>query len=111
MLAAVERKRRELSILRLLGLPGRGLVGFPLMQALLTAGFGVMVASLAYLLTSALLNQRFADQMQVGETVCRLTVGQGGIAAVTTVLILLCAAGAGGWRAARIEPAEGLRDV
>lgn len=111
MLAAVERKRRELSILRLLGLPGRGLMGFPLIQALLTAGFGVMAASLAYLLTSTLINQRFADQVQAGETVCRLTVGQGGIAAATTVLILLFAAGAGGWRAARIEPAEGLRDV
>ena len=40
VLAAIERKRRELSILRLLGLPGRGLVWFPLLQALLTAGFG-----------------------------------------------------------------------
>ena len=111
VLAAVERKRRELSILRLLGLPGRGLVGFPLIQALFTAGFGVTVAGIAYLLASVAINQRFADQVQAGEAVCRLTVGQGGIAAVATLLIMLLAASAGGWRAARIEPAEGLRDV
>ena len=111
VLAAVERKRRELSILRLLGLPGRGLVGFPLMQALFTASFGVIIAGIAYLLAHAVINQRFADQVQAGETVCRLTVGQGGAAAVTTVLTMLLAASAGGWRATRIEPAEGLRDV
>lgn len=111
VLAAVERKRRELSILRLLGLPGRGLVGFPLMQALFTASFGVIIAGIAYLLAHAVINQRFADQVQAGETVCRLTVGQGGAAAVATVLTMLLAASAGGWRAARIEPAEGLRDV
>lgn len=110
VLAAVERKRRELSILRLLGLPGRGLVGFPLIQALLTAGFGVIAAGFAYLLASAAINQRFADQMEAGETVCRLTVEQGGGAAAATVLIMLLAASAGGWRASRIEPAEGLRD-
>ena len=111
VLAAVERKRRELSILRLLGLPGRGLIGFPLMQALFTAGFGVMLAGIAYLLTSLVINQRFADQAQAGETVCRLTIEQAGIAAAATLLIMLLAASAGGWRAARIEPAEGLRDV
>jgi len=111
VLAAVERKRRELSILRLLGLPGRGLVGFPLMQALFTASFGVIIAGIAYLLAHAVINQRFADQVQAGETVCRLTVGQGAAAATATVLTMLLAASAGGWRAARIEPAEGLRDV
>lgn len=111
VLAAVERKRRELSILRLLGLPGRGLVLFPLLQALLTAGLGVMAAGLAYLLAGAVINQRFADQVQAGETVCRLTAWHGLSAAATTVFVMLLAASAGGWRASRIEPAEGLRDV
>lgn len=111
MLAAVERKRRELSLLRLLGLPGRGLVGFPLIQGLLTASFGLVAAGLAWWLTSTVINQRFADQMRPGESVCRLTVGQGGWVAAVTVLMMLLAAGAGGWRAARIEPAEGLRDA
>ena len=81
------------------------------MQALFTASFGVIIAGIAYLLAHAVINQRFADQVQAGETVCRLTVGQGGVAAVATVLTMLLAASAGGWRAARIEPAEGLRDV
>lgn len=111
VLAAIERKRRELSILRLLGLPGRGLVLFPLVQALLTAGFGLAMAGLAYVLAGAVINERFADQVQAGEAVCRLTVWHGLAVAVATPFIMVLAASVGGWRASRIEPAEGLRDV
>ncbi|HRD48479.1 MAG: ABC transporter permease [Candidatus Competibacter sp.] len=110
VLAAIERKRRELSILRLLGLPGRGLVWFPLLQALLTAGFGLILAGLAYTLAGATINHWFADQVEPGEMVCRLRIEHGLYAAAATVLIMLLAASVGGWRAARIEPAEGLRD-
>lgn len=110
VLAAIERKRRELSILRLLGLPGRGLVWFPLLQALLTAGFGLALAGLAYTLASATINHWFADQVLPGEMVCRLRIEHGLYTAAATLLIMLLAASVGGWRAARIEPAEGLRD-
>ncbi len=111
VLAAIERKRRELSILRLLGLPGRGLMWFPLVQALLTAGLGLITAGLAYAVASATVNHWFADQVQAGEAVCRLQIAHGLYAAIATTIIMLFAASIGGWRAARIEPAEGLRDV
>ena len=110
VLATMERKRREFSILRLLGLPGRGLLWFPLLQALLTTGLGLMVAGLAYALASATINHWFADQVEAGEAVCRLQVEHGGYAVAATLLIMLLAARIGGWRASQIEPAEGLRD-
>ncbi|MDG4561881.1 MAG: ABC transporter permease [Candidatus Competibacter sp.] len=110
VLAAVERKRRDLSILRLLGLPGRGLILFPLIQALLTAAFGIIVAWLAYILASITINHQFADQVQAGEAVCQLAVWHWLCAATATAIIMLLAASVGGWRASLIEPAEGLRD-
>ena len=111
VLAAVERKRRELSILRLLGLPRGGLLLFPLVQALYNALLGIGLALCAYLVATTVINQRFAAQVAAGEQVCRLTLGHGLAAAAATVLVMLLAASVGGWRAAQIEPAEGIRDV
>ncbi|MDR0828130.1 MAG: ABC transporter permease, partial [Desulfovibrio sp.] len=48
-LAGVRRKSRSLGIMRLLGFPGTGILLFPLVQTLLTAFLGAVLASLLYL--------------------------------------------------------------
>lgn len=108
-LATVERKRRELSLLRLLGLPTRGLLLFPLAQAACTAGFGLLLAFALYFGASVGLNLLFATD--AGEQLCRLLPQHAAIAVVATLSAVALAALIGGLRATRIEPSEGWREV
>lgn len=108
-LATVERKRRELSLLRLLGLPTRGLLLFPLAQALYTAGFGLLLAFALYFGASVGLNLLFATD--TGERLCRLLPQHASIAVAATLAAVALAALIGGLRATRIEPSEGWREV
>ncbi len=108
-LAAVERKRRALAVLRLLGFPTAALVGFVMLLALFSAVFGLFLAGLLYAATAGALNHLFDNQS--GEFVCRLLPSHYLTALLTTLLCSVLAAASGGWRAARIEAAEGLRDV
>jgi putative ABC transport system permease protein len=111
LLANVERKRRELSIVRLIGFPTPSLILFPVAQAILIAVAGALAALAAYLPVATALNTWFAGSLEAGESICRLLPLHVAVALVGT---LVCAAAAAAWaglRAARIEPAEGLRDV
>jgi putative ABC transport system permease protein len=111
LLANVERKRRELSIVRLIGFPTASLVLFPVAQAVLVAVLGAAAALAVYLPVAGALNSWFAASLQPGESICRLLPHHVAIALGATLLGAACSAAWAGWRAARIEPAEGLRDV
>ena len=111
LLANVERKRRELSIVRLIGFPTRSLVLFPVAQAALVAVLGAVAAVLVYLPVALALNGWFETSLQPGESICRLLPSHVAVALAATLLGSAVAAAWAGWRAARIEPAEGLRDV
>ncbi len=111
LLANVERKRRELSIVRLIGFSTGSLVLFPVAQALLVAGLGAASAFAVFFPVASALNGWFADSLEPGELICRLRPTHVALALATTLLGSAIAAAWAGWRAARIEPAEGLRDV
>lgn len=107
----VERKRRALSLLRLLGLPAWGLAAFPMLQAAVIASAGFLLAMLLYFLAAWAINALFADGLVPGERLAALPVGHVLSGALVTLLVALLAAGYAALRARRIEPAEGLRDV
>lgn len=111
LLASVERKRRELSIIRLVGFPTASLVMFPVAQALMVGVLGALAALTVYFPVSLALNGWFADSLRPGESICRLLPVHVSVALVATLLGSAAAAAWAGLRAARIEPAEGLRDV
>ena len=95
-LAAVERKRRALAVLRLLGFPTAALVGFVMLLALFSAVFGLFLAGLLYAATAGALNHLFDNQS--GEFVCRLLPSHYLTALLATLLCSVLAA-SGGWRA------------
>jgi putative ABC transport system permease protein len=72
--ASIERKRRELGVLRLVGLSGSHLVRFPVYQSLLFVAASYGLASACALGISSAINQLFRDHLQVGESFCRLPV-------------------------------------
>ena len=107
----VERKRRALSILRLLGLPAWGLAAFPMLQAAVIAMVGFLLALGLYFLAAWAINALFAEGLVPGERLAALPGGHVLLGALVTLLVALLAAGYAAWRARGIEPAEGLRDV
>jgi len=108
--ANVDRKRREIALLRLVGLRTGPLVAFPATQAALVALGGVLVSVAAYAVVAAVFNRVFAAQLGRDEFVCVLRPRDGAIAAGLTVLCAFLASVAGGFRAVRIDPAEHLRE-
>jgi putative ABC transport system permease protein len=110
--ANVERKRRDLSLLRLIGLTGRGLTLFPTVQAAAIALAGVLLASVVAVTVGEAVNRAaFTAAEAEGRAVCAITPGHLLIAAAVTLAGAILAAAFAGRRASRIEPAEGLRDV
>lgn len=107
--ANVDRKRREIALLRLVGLGTGPVIGFPVVQAVLVALAGISLSTLLYLGVAAAFNAAFVTQLGRDEFVCRLSFRDGAAAAALTVLFAAAAAMVGGYRAAKIDPAEGLR--
>lgn len=107
----VERKRRSLSVLRLVGFTPLGVTLFQMSQAAVTAVLGAALSIALYEVAQAVINTRFAPTLLAGEVVCRLLPVHFVIAALITMASAQLAATAAGIKAAFIEPAEGLRDV
>jgi putative ABC transport system permease protein len=111
--ANVERKQRDLSLLRLIGLSRRDLVVFPLIQALIIAGAGAALASLLALIVAGLVNRLpLAGANAAGaRAICVIEAQHLLLAFLVSLLGAALSAAFAGYRAARIEPAEGLRDA
>lgn len=110
LFASVERKRRALSILRLVGLPRLRLTAFPLYQSqmLALAGFGLALA--AYAGIALAINLAFRSQLQDGESFCRLAPGSVLAAAASALLLAFGAAILAAIRVSSADPAEALRE-
>ncbi len=109
--ANVDRKRKQLSVLRLVGFRTSDIVWFPMVQALYTAVLGWVLAVSIYYLTAWVINNMMAGQVEAGQLVCRLLPVHYAIALGLTCSAAVLAAGLAGMRSARIEPSEGLREI
>lgn len=108
---AVERKRRDLATLRLLGFRRRATIAFPMVQAGAIAVLGVALALAAFAAVAAIINAQFAASLGAGETACRLLPLHVLFAAGATLVCAVAASGLAGARVARIEPSDGLREL
>lgn len=108
--ANVDRKRKEFSVLRLTGFRTRGIVWFPILQAMLTGLMGWLLAAIAFVIVQAGLNALFIDNIGAGQSVCRLLPQHFLVALAATLAAASLAAALGGMRLARLEPSLALRE-
>ncbi len=108
--ANIDRKRREFSVLRLTGFRTRGIVWFPVLQAMLTGLLGWLIAAVAFFAVQWGLNSLFADNIGGGQAVCRLLPVHFLIALGMTLVFASVAAMLGGIRLAQLEPSLALRE-
>ena len=105
--AGVERKIRELSLLRLVGFRRGDLVLFTLAQAGLTGAAGALLAAGTALAIQAGLN-RFWPVAEAGGALSAIALPHLLVAIAGTIAAAALAAAFAGARASRIRPAEGL---
>jgi len=106
----VERKRRDLALLRLFGFPNATVGLMPLVQSGVIAALAFALAALAYLAGAAAFNRSLGYNLAGAGYVCRLEPAHLAGAAAATLLVALLAGLAAGYRASRIDPAECLRE-
>lgn len=111
--ANVERKQRDLSLLRLIGLSRGDLVVFPLIQALIIAAAGAALASLLAMAVSGIVNRLPLANANAASAhaICVIESEHLVMAFLVSLLGAALSATFAGYRAAGIEPAEGLRDA
>lgn len=111
VMANVNRKRRHLGVVRLIGFSTRNIVWFPVVQAAATAILGAMVAFLLYGTTELTINNVFARYLAEGEYVCRMGLFHYLSAFFLTLVLAVLASAFAGARSAKIEPSKVIRDV
>jgi putative ABC transport system permease protein len=110
--ANVERKQAELSLLRLIGFLRRNLVLLPVLQGAFIAACGALVAALVALGGAALLNDlSLLGVRGDGRPLCVIEPWHLAVSLVASITGAMVAAAFAANRAARVSPAEGLRDV
>ncbi len=109
LIANVDRKRQHLAMLRLMGFTGFSVALYPVIQSLLIATFGFLLALTAYLFGAQAFDQELGSFMQQSGFICRLSHQQLLTAYLFTHLIVFATAIIGGIRAIQIEPAETFR--
>jgi putative ABC transport system permease protein len=116
--ASVERKKRELSVLRLIGLSGATLFRFPIYQGVLIGSGGFAISLILFSIFAELINNWFRPYvdrllgfpMEEGISFCYFPVLHMFVALGGTVIISAFAAMVAAMRVSKIDPAEALRD-
>lgn len=107
----VERKRKDLALLRLLGYRREGVVLIPVVQAVAITTAAFTLALLAYTIGAHIFNQQLGENLADSQFVCRLYPSDVLTAAGITLAIALTASLVGGYRASKVDPAECLREI
>ena len=108
--AAVERRRRDLGVLRLLGFARRHVFFFPVAQGFIIAVLGLAAGFGGYAALAGAINRAFAMDLAPGEAFCILPGAYVPLFCLSTVALAGLASLVAAWRATCIDPAEVIRE-
>ena len=107
--SSVERKSKELSILRLIGLSASMIFRFPIYQGIVIATSGVTIAFLFFTIMSTVINRLFETHLQSGESFCTLTGTHVMMVFSSAILLAVVASVIAAYQATKMDPAEAMR--
>jgi putative ABC transport system permease protein len=110
-LANIDRKRKDLALLRLLGFQRSAAGAFVMVQAALLTCLAFALGYGAYLIGSSVFNTALGANLANDGFVCKLEAIHILLAFASALLIAIFVAAVGGFRAIHIQPAESLRDL
>ena len=106
----VARKRLVLAGIALLGVPGRQLALFPVVQALITAALGLVLSFALYALAGRGAQAVFGQGLPGGAPLAVISPAQAAAISAVVLVLVLAAAAAAAWSAQRLDPATVLRE-
>lgn len=106
----VARKRLVLAGIALLGVPGRQLALFPVVQALITAALGLVLSFALYALAGKGAQAVFGQGLPGGAPLAVISPMQAIAISAAVLVLVLVAAVAAAWSAQRLDPASVLRE-
>ena len=109
--ANIDRKRRHLAVLRLLGFSSPAVSAYVVLQALVLSLVGYLGGLGSYYLGSLLFDRLLVSSQATGAYICHITVWHGLVALLLAFLVAGLVALIGALRAIRIQPAESLREL
>lgn len=110
-IANVDRKRKHIAVLRLLGFTGPAVGLYVILQGCLLSLLAYIGGYGIYLVASQIFNQALAGSQATDQMLCKITLEHSLLAMLMTVVVALLVATIGAWRAIKIEPAQSLREV
>lgn len=110
-LANVDRKRKDLAVLRLLGFSTPAVASYIVMQTLLLTCAAYAVALALYGLGSSVFNYTLTSAQATHSFACQITVTHAVIAFLLAMTVAAAVSAIGVLRAVQIEPAESLREI
>ncbi|MCP4702523.1 MAG: FtsX-like permease family protein [Gammaproteobacteria bacterium] len=108
--AAVERKKRDISVLRLMGLSRIEVFLFPIYQGLAMAVMSVAMAIGGYALLASIINFVFSADLKLGQKICTLPYAYFLMTFFITAAIAALSSLLAAWKATEIDPAEAIRE-
>ena len=106
----VARKKVVLAGISLLGMPTGTLALFPMVQAMLTAAFGLVLSFVLYALAGQAAAALFGQGLPEGAALAVISPGQGLAISAAVLALVLAAAGVAARRVLRLDPASVLRE-
>jgi putative ABC transport system permease protein len=110
-LANIDRKRKDLALLRLLGFQRSAAGLYIMVQAALLTCLAFVLGYGAYLIGSNVFNSALGSNLAGDGFVCKLENIHILLAFASALLLAILVAAVGGFRAIHIQPAESLRDL
>ena len=110
-LANIERKRKDLALLRLLGFHRIAVGIYVIVQALVLTTLAFALGLGLYFTGAAIFNQALSIHLTEDSFICRLEYHHAALAFISALGIAITVATIGGLRAISIQPAESLRHL
>lgn len=110
-IANVDRKRKHIAVLRLLGFTGPAVGLYVMLQGCLLSLMAYVGGYSIYLIASQIFNRALAGSSATGQMLCKITLEHSVLAMALTAVVALLVASIGAYRAISIEPAQSLREV
>jgi putative ABC transport system permease protein len=111
LMANIDRKRKDLALLRLMGYGKLAMQTYVVMQSAVLTVTGFVVGCVIYVVGSHLFNQMLGEYMKADRFVCRLEPEHFVMALAGALILAMVVAGIGGVVVTKIEPAESLREL
>lgn len=110
-LANIDRKRKSLAVLRLLGFNSTAVGGFVVLQALALSLIGYLGGLAFYQVGSRSFDSLLGSSQSTDGFICHITFSHGLVALLLSLLVAALVAVTGAVRAIGIQPAESLREL